>query len=69
MKLNNKGKFIIIFVTLKRKRPLFIILIDFSSEKNLEDSSAINDLKKQSPEKPRKRVQLITLSSSISKST
>jgi len=40
-----------------------------SSEKKLEDNSAINDLKKQSPEKPRKRVQLITLSSSISKST
>ena len=49
--------------------PLSMSFINFSSEKKLEDNSAINDLKKQSPEKPRKRVQLITLSSSISKST
>merc|ERR1719511_362014 len=41
----------------------------FSSEKVLNDSSAINDEKKKSPEKPRKRIQLITLSSSISKNT
>ena len=49
--------------------PLSMSFINFSSEKKLEENRAINDLKKQSPEKPRKRVQLITLSSSISKST
>merc|ERR1712018_654906 len=37
----------------------------FSSEKVLNDSNAIIDGKKKSPEKPRKRIQLITLSSSI----
>jgi len=41
----------------------------FSSERVLNDSNAINDEKKKSPEKPRKRIQLITLSSSISKNT
>ena len=68
MKLN-KVLFIGWAIDFEKKLPLFISLIDFSSEKKLEENSAINDLKKQSPEKPRKRAQLITLSSSISKST